>query len=164
MNTWNHWRIRIKNLNGSISSLKTSFFKDPKLLINTCLISMAIMLLYLPTRPLTILFVCASHIIRRLLNKRIGYWQLTWQPYIYTDNIYERGNPGQSSVCFVFLSYSAIDEHWIYRHSTGFLNYISVPIHSVILLCLANTPWNHFQIINIDYIIDQNQDSELQWH
>jgi hypothetical protein len=28
-----------------------------------------------------------------LLDKGIRYWQFTWQPYIYLDDTYKRGNP-----------------------------------------------------------------------
>jgi hypothetical protein len=34
--------------------------------------------------------------LQRLLDKGIWYWQFTWQPYIYPDDTYERGNSGQS--------------------------------------------------------------------
>ena len=50
--------------------------------------------------PNNAVFVCKSN---ALLNKGIRYLQLTWQLYMHPDNTYERGNPGQSWVWFVFL-------------------------------------------------------------
>ena len=53
--------------------------------------SMTNELLSLPTRPLTISF-CVQITLHRLLDKGIWYWQFKWQPYIYPDDNYERGN------------------------------------------------------------------------
>ena len=63
------------------------------------------MLLSPPTRPLTklVLYVQVYITLLRLLDKLIRYWQLTWQSYICSDHTHERGNPGQSWVCFVLL-------------------------------------------------------------
>jgi len=43
---------------------------------------------------------CVYITLHTLLDKVIAYWQFTWQRYI--DDTNERGNPGQSWVCFVF--------------------------------------------------------------
>jgi len=54
-------QIRIKILNGPMSICKHQSLKT-RMLLNTRLTSMTNMLFFLPTRPLTISFLCVNHI------------------------------------------------------------------------------------------------------
>ena len=83
--------------------------------------------------------------------------------YIYSDDTYRKRNSGQSYAYFVFLwHFKQRWKNWIYRHSTGFLNYTSVLTNSVILLGVPNVPIDFFP--NIYSFSGQNWASELIWH
>ena len=76
------------------------------------------------------------------------YLQFTWPSFIYPDDTYKRGNPGQlRSVC----SFGISTKH--YSRSTGFPSYTSVLAKSVILLGLPSASWNIFS--NYYYLFDQ---------
>jgi hypothetical protein len=48
------------------------------------------------------------------------------------------------SLCYVPLEFQSKMKNWIYRHSTGFLNYTSVLSNSAMLLGMPNAPRNLF--------------------
>ena len=68
----------------------TSIFKDPNVAKHLSLLHDKYVIVSADKSPNNIVFVCKSHYIDCLIK------EFSWQPYIYPDDTYERGNSGQS--------------------------------------------------------------------
>jgi len=80
-----------------MSTRSTSIFKDPNVAKHLSLLHDKYIIVSADKSPNNIAFVCKSHYIDCLIKELgIDKSQCTWQPYIYPDDTYERGNPGQS--------------------------------------------------------------------
>ena len=144
-------QIRITKRNGFISNRSTSICKD----LNTakqCLSSMTTIELSTPTRPITISLLCVS---QTLLHKWMRYWQFTYQPYIYPTTLTKEEIQTIIGLCYIALEFQPKKKNWIYRHSTGFINYTSVLTNRLYCWVCQMVHETSSQIINIQYIFYQ---------
>ena len=76
-----------------MTSRSTPIFKDPNVAKHLSLLHVIVS----NDKTLNnIILFCMQIKLHRLLDKEPRYCQFTWQPYIYPDDTYEIGNPGQS--------------------------------------------------------------------
>jgi len=91
-------QIRIKKCIGSMSTRAISIFKDPNVAKHLSRLHDKYIVVPVDKAPNNIVFVCKSHYIDCLI-KELSIDNLLGNPtyiYIYPDDTFESGNPGQS--------------------------------------------------------------------
>jgi hypothetical protein len=94
-------QIRIWKLSGSMSTRSTSIFKDPNVAKHLSLLHDKYVIVSADKAPNNIVVVCKSYYIDCLI-KELGIDTLVGNPTYTPTTLDNRGNPGQSLVCFIF--------------------------------------------------------------
>ena len=127
-------QIRIKKHNGSISTCKTSIFKDPNVAKHLSHLHDKNVVVPADKAPYNIVFVCKSYITST--DKDLGIDNSLGDPtYTPTTLTKEEILDNHRSVLCSFRM-----KNWLFLHSTWFLNYTRIFSNSVVFLGLPNTP------------------------
>ena len=92
-----------------MSTRPTSIFKDPNVAKHLSLLHDKYVIVSAVKVPNNIVFVCKSHYIDCLI-KELGIDTLVGNPSYTPTTLENRGNPGQSLVCFYSVGISTKDE------------------------------------------------------
>jgi hypothetical protein len=101
-----------------------------------------------------IAFVCKSHYVDCLINA-LGIDNSLGNP-TYTPTTHTKGEIRTIiGLCYIPLDFQPKKKNWIYRHSTGFINYTSVLTNRLYCWVCQMVHETSSQIINIQYIFYQ---------
>jgi len=136
-------QIRIKKLNGSMSTRSTSIFKDPNVAKHLSLLHDKYVIVSADKAPNNIVFVCKSHYVDCLI-KELSIDNSLDNPTYTPTTLTKEEILEIIGLFYVPLEFQPKMKNCIHCHSTGFLNYTSVLSNSVVLLGLPNAPRNIF--------------------
>jgi hypothetical protein len=101
-----------------------------------------------------IAFVCKSHYVDSLINA-LGIDNSLGNT-TYTPTTHTKGEIRTIiGLCYIPLDFQSKKKNWIYRHSTGFINYTSVLTNRLYCWVCQMVHETSSQIINIQYIFYQ---------
>ena len=135
----------------NISKENTSFLHDKYIIVSA------------DKAPNNIVFVCKSHYIDCLI-KELGIDNSLGNPTYTPGHLRKRKSWTIVGLFYVPLEFQPNMKHWIYHHSTGFLNYkvsFQTALYCLVCQMLHETS---FQIINMYSIGSENRASELLRH
>ena len=118
----------------------TSIFKDPDVAKHLSLLHDKCVIVSADKALNNIVFVCKSHYVNCLINE-LCINNLLGNP-IYTPTTLKKKYWTIIGLFFATLEFQPKMKNWIYRHSTGFINYTNVLTNVAILLGLPNFPRN----------------------
>ena len=115
-------------------------------------------------KSLTIKFLCVNH-ITWLHDKRYSVLTMHLATlHIPRRHLRKRKPWAILGLFYVPLEFQPMMKNWIYRHSTGFLNYTSIITKALYCWVCQMFHGLSFHIINMYSVSNQNRASELLWH